>query len=188
MIYNIDGGNVNKDLIMAVKNSLSKKRFQHSLLVAVEARKLAKIYGIDENKAYTAGLLHDIAKELSNEEIDFYINKYKIVDENLKYKNMIHAIIGCYIAKGKYKVSDDICKAIKYHNIGNLNMSILEKIIFISDNIGRNKLEPVNLKIKKVAYENLDEALKLCLLLKKEKLKLVGKELHPISQKLLNIL
>ena len=39
---------------------LSKKRYNHSLNVAAEARKLAFRYGVDPDRAYAAGLLHDI--------------------------------------------------------------------------------------------------------------------------------
>ncbi len=39
---------------------LSKKRYNHSLNVAAEARKLAFRYGVDPDLAYAAGLLHDI--------------------------------------------------------------------------------------------------------------------------------
>lgn len=48
-----------------LKANLSQKRYQHSLNVAAECRKLAEKYGEDPDKAYFAGLLHDVCKELS---------------------------------------------------------------------------------------------------------------------------
>ena len=47
-----------------LKENLSKKRFVHSLNVADMSKELAELYGADEEKAYFAGLVHDIAKEL----------------------------------------------------------------------------------------------------------------------------
>ncbi len=47
-----------------LKENLSQKRYQHSLNVAAECRKLAEKYGEDPDKAYFAGLLHDVCKEL----------------------------------------------------------------------------------------------------------------------------
>ena len=44
---------------------LSKKRYNHSLNVAAEARKLAFRYGVDPDRAYAAGLLHDICKKIT---------------------------------------------------------------------------------------------------------------------------
>ena len=47
---------------------LSKKRYTHSLNVADECRKLAEHYGyFDPDKAYLAGLLHDVCKEIPAE-------------------------------------------------------------------------------------------------------------------------
>jgi len=57
---------------------LSEKRYIHSLNVADECRHLAQIYDSDEEKAYFAGLVHDICKELPVDQL-----KQKAVDSNL---------------------------------------------------------------------------------------------------------
>ena len=49
-----------------LKDTLSDRRFYHSLCVSQSAIKLAKRYGVDEEKAEVAGLLHDITKETDN--------------------------------------------------------------------------------------------------------------------------
>ncbi|MBO5725698.1 MAG: HD domain-containing protein, partial [Clostridia bacterium] len=51
-----------------LKGRLKEKRYIHSLAVADEAVRLAKKYGCDEEKAYLAGLLHDITKNTPKEE------------------------------------------------------------------------------------------------------------------------
>lgn len=61
-----------------LKNSLSKERFEHSLRVADEAKRLAKYYNISEENAYIAGLLHDIAKEYNKEENERIVSKYNL--------------------------------------------------------------------------------------------------------------
>ena len=45
--------NVN-EIKESLKNTLSSFRYEHSLMVALEARKIAKHYGVDEEKAYVA--------------------------------------------------------------------------------------------------------------------------------------
>lgn len=47
-----------------LKVNLSKHRYKHSIRVAKEARRLAKYYNCNEENAYIAGLLHDIAIEI----------------------------------------------------------------------------------------------------------------------------
>ena len=51
-----------------LKKNLKKSRYEHSLSVANTAKKLARIYGVDEDKAYVAGLVHDCAKYANGEE------------------------------------------------------------------------------------------------------------------------
>jgi len=57
------------DLENALKKRISEERFAHSLRVAELARKIAEANGLDPEKAYLAGLLHDLAKELPEEEL-----------------------------------------------------------------------------------------------------------------------
>lgn len=59
-----------------LQEHLSEFRYSHSLRVAEEAKKTAKRYCIDEEKAYLVGLVHDVAHELNDEENLFWIKKY----------------------------------------------------------------------------------------------------------------
>ena len=52
-----------------LQRRLKKERFAHSIGVANTAVKLAKKFGVDENKAYIAGLLHDCARQFENNEL-----------------------------------------------------------------------------------------------------------------------
>ena len=54
--------------VQTIRELLHKKRFDHSLNVAQRAVELAKRYGEDEQKAYIAGILHDICKNMQPEE------------------------------------------------------------------------------------------------------------------------
>ncbi len=139
-----------------LKKTMSEKRFQHSLLVAQEAKKLAKKYNYDEQEAYLAGLVHDVAKEFNETQIKQYKDKYAIKNENTK---TIHADIGSIVAKERYNFTNEMCQAIKKHTTGASEMTLLDKIILIADKIGRSNLTEEGLKLKKLAYENLDLAL-----------------------------
>lgn len=171
-----------------LKNNLSEHRYEHSLLVAEEAKKLAHHYNYNEDKAYLAGLLHDIAKEFTEEENKKWIKKYNLSSELLlpELNKIVHADIGAVVVKELYNLDDDICNSIKYHTIGNVSMNNLAKIIFIADKIGRKKITPEMEEEKNLAYKNLDLAIALHLKNTEQKLKNTGKKLHPESQKLLN--
>lgn len=170
-----------------VKEKLSSYRYDHSLRVAEEAKKLATHYHVDEKKAYVAGLLHDIAKELTEEENKQWIETYHLPNELLKdeNKNIRHADIGAAIAKEKYHLDDEICHAIQYHTIGNKKMDLLAKIIYIADKIGRKSIPDDLLPVKTLAYQNIDQALLYCLEKQEKKLQQKGFAMHPATKELL---
>ena len=162
-----------------LKENLSKKRYKHSLLVAKEAKSLAKIYHVDEEKAYLAGLIHDIAKELSEDENNYWIKKGNLADDLKKenYKKIRHADIGALIAKEKYNLDNDICNAIKYHTIGNKNMDTLAKIIYIADKIGRKEIPKELMPIKDLVKKDLNAA--LIYFIEKQNKNLISKNITP---------
>lgn len=173
-----------------LKSNLSNYRYEHSIRVAEEARKLAKYYDCNVENAYIAGLLHDIAKEYSKEENSLIITKYKL-DKNLisdSNKKVCHAVIGSVISKEMYKVSDDICQAIKYHTIGNKSMTLLDKIVFIADKIESGKNYLGIEEERKLAYIDLDKCLLLCLINNKKRCEQENKSFNKDSEELLKYL
>ena len=173
-----------------VKELVKDTRYEHSVLVSIEAEKLAKHYGIDSNKAKLVGLAHDIAKDFSDDENKYWVIKYNLDKSLLRsdYRKMIHADVGAVVCKEWFNYTDEMCNAIKYHTIPNEDMSLLDKIIFIADKIGRNDI-PEDLKdLKEVAFKNIDAAIVLFLEKQQLMLKRQGKDLFPKTIKLLELL
>ena len=77
-----------EELKSFLKKRLSKKRFIHSLNVADEAYKLAGMYGEDPDKAYLAGLLHDVCKESPTAEQDYQQKLCGMVRQELILLNL----------------------------------------------------------------------------------------------------
>ena len=111
-------------------------RYIHSCNVAEEAVILAKLYGCDEEKAYTAGILHDITKEFPKEEQLQIIRDGGIILDDVQ-KNapkLWHSVSGSvYIQTHLGLTDEDVINAIRYHTTGRANMSLLEKIIYTAD-------------------------------------------------------
>ena len=178
------------EIELDLKNKLSKYRYEHSVRVAEEARSLAEKYNINIQDAYLAGLLHDVAKEFSDDENLEWIMKYNLDKDLLDEvnKKICHAEVGAVVAKELYKVSDNIVQAIKYHTVGNINMNLLDKIIFVADKIESGKNYPGIDEERILAYKNIDDALVLCLLNNKLKLSNEGRDIHKETEKLLEFL
>ena len=73
-----------------VRSRLSDKRYEHTLNVKKMAVRLAKRYGVDEDKAALAALLHDSAKEISKDEMRELMRQYPQYAEGL---SLIHISI-----------------------------------------------------------------------------------------------
>lgn len=118
-----------------VKKVLSEKRYYHSLCVMEKCGELAEIYGIDRDIAKKVGLVHDIAKEMSDEEKLVYIKENGININNVEktHVGLLHAKIGADIAKKKLKFTPEMCRAISLHTTGGENMNLLDKILFVAD-------------------------------------------------------
>ncbi len=173
---------------MKLRELVDEKRYNHSLMVAEEAKKLAKNYNLDEEKAYLTGLCHDITKNFTFEENKKWIDKYnlnkKLLDD--KYKKMLHADIGALVAKEWFNFSDEMCRAIKYHTICHHVMTDFEKIIFIADKTGRSNLSDEMIEIKELSYRNLNKAIIKFLMQEEKYLNSKGLELHQEAKAFIN--
>lgn len=132
-----------EEILKWLKDNLSEERYIHTLGTADCAKELANRYGMDEDKAYTAGLLHDCAKCFTTEKLLEIIKNNLEVEESemLNYKTL-HAPVSAYIAEKEFGVTDnDILSAIRWHTLGKLDMNEFEKVIFLADKIEPNTRE-----------------------------------------------
>ena len=150
-----------------LKESLKESRYVHSTGVEEVAHDLAIIYGCNERQAVLAGILHDCAKCLSDEALlqECRLNHLPITDVEVECPFLLHAKVGALYARIKYGIEEkEILNAITYHTTGRPGMSILEKIIFVSDYIEpyRRPLPRIE-EIRKTVYQNLDQGVYLVL-------------------------
>ncbi|MCI8378102.1 MAG: HD domain-containing protein [Lachnospiraceae bacterium] len=150
-----------------LKKVLKRKRYQHTVGVRYTAQAMAMCFDEDIEKAGYAGMLHDCAKYLSDEEMLVECRKHHIVcsDTEKIRPSLLHAKLGACYAREFYGVEDDqILSGIRWHTTGKPGMSNFEKIIFIADYIepGR-KMIPGMEEIRRAAFCNLDEAMFLIL-------------------------
>ena len=124
------------EMIMQLSKELKDSRLMHTFGVIDTASALAKAYQADIKKCEKAALLHDCAKYMPLDEMIAICERNFIeLNELEKKKNsLLHAKAGACLAYEKYGIKDkEILDAIKYHTTGKPNMSLIEKIIFVSD-------------------------------------------------------
>ncbi|EKN64212.1 putative HD superfamily hydrolase of NAD metabolism [Schinkia azotoformans MEV2011] len=148
-----------------VKEQLTDKRYEHTVGVMETAVQLAEKYGVDSRKAELAAIFHDYAKFRSKEEM-----RKIIIDENMPkqlleyHSELWHAPVGAYLVRTEAGILDeDILQAIRFHTTGNKDMNMLDKIVFLADYIEPGRKFPGVDDVRKVAFENLNEAVVMAL-------------------------
>lgn len=153
----------NKEIICRLRKELDFKRYEHTCGVAYTSAALAMRWDVDVNKAYLAGLLHDCAKGLSDDDRLDICKKKGIYVSEVEHDNpsLLHAKVGAYLAKTVYEIDDeDILSAITYHTTGRVEMTLLEKIVFSADYLEPNRNHDPELPmIRRMVFTDLDEAI-----------------------------
>jgi nicotinate-nucleotide adenylyltransferase len=145
-----------------LKEHLSAKRYTHSMNVAAECRRLADKYGEDPDKAYFAGLLHDVCKEMPDDEQRELVisGGFTYCREELETRSLLHALAGAAFIKKEFGVEDiDILNAVRFHTVGRAGMSRLEEIVYLGDLISADRDYKDVDKMRKLAYTSLNAAM-----------------------------
>ncbi len=145
-----------------LRKVLDEARYEHTMGVMYTAACLAMRYGEDLERTMVAGLLHDCAKCVPNQEKISLCKKYgiRISEVEMKTPHLLHAKLGARFARDEYGVTDPgILSAITCHTTGKPGMTRLEKIIFLADYIepGRSKAPDLP-QVRKMAFSDLDRA------------------------------
>ena len=169
-----------------LESRLSNKRFRHTLGTVIEAEKLAKHYGVDENKARLAALLHDCAKEFSADKKRALCRIWGIpLDEIMaSHIDLTHSLLGAESAKHNYHITDEeVLHAIRYHTTGRKGVSMLDKIIMLADYIEPHRDDYENLaEMRRLAYTDINKALLIGMKGTNQDLASRGKCVHPWSK------
>lgn len=167
------------ECIEIIKARLTEQRFIHSLNVAECAKELAIKFGADPDKAYTAGILHDTCKNMEvKDQLEYLLsNKVPLSEFELAAPKLFHAMCGAVFVEKEIGCNDkEILDAIRYHTTGRSDMTLLEKVVFIADFIGKERdydgVEIMREKASRSLEEAIVEGLSFTIidLIKKERL------------------
>lgn len=156
-----------RPIMLDIKANVKTSRYLHILGVMDTAANLAMRYSYPVEMARLAGVLHDCTKHLDAEEQIKFCKKRNIeVTEGERISpQLLHSKTGAVYASEKYGIHNpEILHAVRVHTTGCENMSLLDKIIFISDYIEPSRDKAPRLKeIRAVSYQDLDLAMAMIL-------------------------
>ena len=127
---------------LLLRERLSDHRYTHSLGVMDAARALAERWGADAEIAETAGLLHDITKEMPISEQIAMMERHGVsVDVyETRFEPPFHSIsAACFLCYELGITDETVLSAVRWHSTAKPNMNVYEKIIYIADFIEPNR-------------------------------------------------
>jgi len=119
-----------------IEKNLSNSRFEHSLSVARTCAYLCSITGLDSDTGKIAGISHDIARELSPDEILKLAEKdgSEITPYERDHPVLLHGRAGAVILKENFGVNEEsVLDAVRWHTTGHPSMDDIGKALFIAD-------------------------------------------------------
>ena len=165
-----------------IRSMMGDYRYTHSLNVAEEAVELARLYGGDERVAYTAGILHDITKEIPRDEQLQIIREGGIILDDVQ-KNahkLWHSVSGSVYVRTRLGIEDeDIINAIRYHTTGRAGMTLLEKIIYTADYTSKERSYDGADIMREKSRRSLEEAMLFSCVFTLQNLSAKSAAIHP---------
>ena len=150
------------EMRQALQARVKASRYRHSLGVSQTAEQLARIYGVDQNEAAVAGLLHDWDKSLTGDELKRKAKKLKIADKEVREHatGVLHSWTAAATLRDEFpELSDGVLQAISRHTCGAVGMSDLDMVVFVADIIepGRDfpDIEGLRAAVGEICLEEL---------------------------------
>ena len=176
------------ELEQTVIRLLNPNRVNHVLGCRDTAVALAKRWGAEETDAARAALLHDITKALPPDHQLTLVKEYgKILDDFSKENpKVLHAFTGSLVAERIFGEKEQVVQAVCWHTTGRPNMTLLEKIIYVADYVEPNRNFPSVERLRRVAFTDLDEAVRQGVEMTIAMLKKQGSRVSPMGEEALS--
>jgi predicted HD superfamily hydrolase involved in NAD metabolism len=150
-----------------LKDFLPQPRYEHSLRVAEEAEKMAHHYCLDEEKARLAGLLHDLARDLSFDTLFDLAGRFGLTVGPKEQANpvILHAPVGAALLRSEWGIEDEaVLKAVALHTVAAPDMDDFCQLLYLADIIEPGRKEWPGLDaLRELSYRHLGQAMLLAL-------------------------
>ena len=177
-----------EELEAVVVRLLHPNRVAHVLGCRDTAAEMAKRWGVDEEDAARAGLLHDITKAIDGPLQLTLCSEYGTIlsEFGQRHPKTLHALTGSLVADRIFGENDAVVSAICHHTTGKGDMTTLEKIIYVADYMEPCRNFPGVEELRRLAFSDLDGALRLGLEMTIENLISRKLEISPESREALD--
>lgn len=149
------------ELEAGLHKKLGQTSYDHCLRTAETAVRLARMYEVDESQAATAGLMHDVAKDMPDVQLIEQARSFgmKIDPVEACKPYLLHASVGARILALEFGIADEtILGAVAKHTFGDTIMNKLDRIVYLADVIEPDRDFAGLDEIRRLTRVSLDEA------------------------------
>ena len=185
----VDWKNLPMDQLEAIViRLLNPNRVAHVLGCRDTAAEMAKRWGVSEVDAARAGLLHDITKAIDGPLQLTLCGEYGTIlsEFGQRHPKTLHALTGSLVADRIFGENEAVVSAICHHTTGKGDMTTLEKIIYVADYMEPCRNFPGVEELRRLAFSDLDGALRMGLEMTIENLISRKLEISPESREALD--
>ena len=125
-----------RSALEAAVDALPRGLRDHVLRVVEEARRLARLHNIDEERAVIAALGHDLARAASPADLLRQADELGVPVSDIERAApvLLHGPLGARLMAARYGIDDtDVLAAARYHTTARSGMGALERLIYVAD-------------------------------------------------------
>ncbi len=167
--------------LRAISYSMVKaKRLPHIKGIEETAVALARFWGIDPEKARRAAILHDCTKYWSLEDQVALCDQAGVPMDAMERTSvkLLHSKTGAILARDRFGQSEEIYQAIFCHTTGKAGMKTLDKVLYLADYMEPNRNFDGVEELRRLVWEDLDQAMILGLEMSVEEIQDRGEVVH----------
>lgn len=149
-----------EEIRIFAQEHVKKSRYEHSIRVAETCARLCRMFALDDDVGYLAGVGHDMCKDFSDQELFYLAAKdgNPIIPYEKRNPALLHGRAAAVLMKEKFGIEGkDILEAVAYHTSGVMGMCDLSKCLFIADKIEPGRPQSTDEYRERLYKMNLDQ-------------------------------
>ncbi|MHB9112171.1 MAG: bis(5'-nucleosyl)-tetraphosphatase (symmetrical) YqeK [Thermoleophilia bacterium] len=170
---------------------VSDGRYIHSVSVMEAATELARHHGVDPMPLRQAALLHDCAREYSNEELVASAEEWQLPVREVDRRSpvLLHGKLAVVIAEREFGLDDPaVLSAVRWHTAGHPEMTLSDKLFYLADVTEPTCHYAWVAGLRALAHEDVDQAVLMAIGINTDHLDRTGRTVDPDTYDLRDLL
>lgn len=155
-----------KEFLQVLRTRLSEKKVTHCIFVAEYLASFSAAIGVDHDLAVSAGLLHDLCRQMGGESLILRAREYRLPlsEEQCAKPVLLHGPVAAEECRRELGITDEAhYEAIYWHTTGRPGLGPLGQGLYLADFAEPGRQYPEAAQVReRLRKHGFHEALRLC--------------------------